>query len=127
MVDAGAALGTPTTSHPTSSTPPAPTSSTVLPATATSAPASPTLPPAPVMNPAHHSPTTAPPSAPHAKGPAQSSSPTLKDTHAVALTPVTNHHTGTSIAWFFALGALFLLLAGAGVVWIVRASPDPDV
>ncbi|MHB8464083.1 MAG: S8 family serine peptidase [Acidimicrobiales bacterium] len=119
VLDAGAAL-TPSAPHPTSVTP-----STTVPAVAasvaptTSVPAAPTVPPTAIMNPVHGPPRPAPTVA-------ATVSPTLKDSRAVAVAPLSPvHHGHGSIAWFVALGALFVAAAGGGVAWMVRASPDP--
>jgi subtilisin family serine protease len=126
MLDAGGALVA-APAHPTSISPsPSSTIAAITPSVAptTSLVAPPTVPPTPVMNPVHgQTPaTTAPPSpAPTAV------SPTLKDSHVVAVAPLgSGHHGQGSIVWFVALGALFVIAAGGGVAWMVRASPDPD-
>jgi subtilisin family serine protease len=124
LLDAGAALTT-AASHPTSVAPPLPTTSTipaaVVAASTTTLPAQ-TVPPAPVMNPLHRTPATtaAPPQV------TPTVSPTLKDTHAVAVGSLGGHHGRGSIVWFVTLGVLFVIAAAGGLVWIMRASPDPE-
>ena len=125
LLDTGVAL-VPAASHPTSAPPVAPPTSAppsqFVPLPTSVAPSS-TLPPVAAMNPAHPVPTTLGPKRPATDPPV---TPTLKDSHAVAVGPLGTKHANSSFAWLVLFGILFALAAGGGVFWVVRNSPEPD-